>query len=697
MNNVWYACILAASTLAAAGGAKPPVAKRVPHTQTWHGKAFSDDYFWMREKENPAVKAHLKAENAYTETMTHSLKPFQEALYQEMIGRIKQTDMDVPVLDNGYLYYARTVEGLQYAIHCRKKGTAEGAEEVILDPNELGKGLAFISVGAMTVSDDNRLLAYSTDTTGFRQYRLQVKDLGTGKLVGEGAERVTSMAWGTDGRTLYYTTEDPVTKRSNQVWRHPLGGKPTLLFEEKDETFAVNLSRTRDRAFLVLQSQSTDTWESRVLEAGRVEGDFRVVLPREKGHKYDVDHREGLFYIRTNREAKDFRIVTAPVADPSPAGWKPFVPAEPGVLIDGVDLFRDFILVSCQKEGLPEIRILDIGRQAWHAVTFPEKVYGAGIRHTPDYASQTFRFGYASMVTPQSVFEYTPATRTRTLLKQQEVLGGYDPSSYRTERVWATARDGVKVPISLVYRKDLKRDGKAPLFLYGYGSYGMGMPVGFSTSRLSLLNRGMVFAIAHIRGGNELGEGWHHDGMLMKKRNTFFDFIDCAEHLVREGWTSRSGLVAEGGSAGGLLIGAVVNERPELFRAVHAAVPFVDVMNTMMDASLPLTVGEYLEWGNPNEKAAFDYMLSYSPYDNLKKGAYPAMLVTTSFNDSQVMYWEPAKYVAKLRTLKTDKHPLLFRCKLENAGHGGASGRYDALRDKAFEYAWMLTQVGITK
>jgi len=697
MKTLLGVCCLSVSILSAAEAPMPPVAKQVPHTQTWHGQTFGDPYFWLREKQNPEVTAYLKAENAFTEAQTSGLKAFQEGLYKELLGRIKQTDLSVPTFDNGFFYYSRTVEGQQYPVFCRRKGSMEAPEEVYLDQNELAKGKAFLGLGDRSISDDNARLAYTTDETGYRQYTLRVKDLATGRLLPDTAERVTSVEWAADGKTLFYATEDPVTKRSNQVWRLRLGSQPELVFEEKDELFGVNLARTRDRKFLVLALASTDTYEMRILASNQPEGAFKAVLPREKGHKYEVDHRDGLLYLRTNKGAKEFRIVTAPVDNPVEGTWKPFVEAQAGVTVEGLDLFQGFAVVTEKREGLNRFRIHDFAKGTWREMAFPEAVYAAFAGGTPDYASPTFRFGYQSMVTPSSVYECDLATGAQKLLKRQDVLGGYDPKDYVTERLWATARDGMKVPISIVYKKGFKKDGKAPLFLYGYGSYGAGMPASFSSSRLPLLDRGFAYAIAHIRGGDELGERWHEDGMLMTKKNTFFDFIDCAEYLVKAKWTSRGRMVAEGGSAGGLLIGAVVNLRPDLFKAVHAAVPFVDVMNTMMDASLPLTVGEYLEWGNPNEKAAFDYMLSYSPYDNLKKGAYPAMLVTTSFNDSQVMYWEPAKYVAKLRTLKTDKNPLHFKCKMEPAGHGGASGRYDALKDRAFQLAWLMARVGITK
>jgi oligopeptidase B len=621
-----------------------------------------------------------------------------------MLGRIKQTDLSVPVRRGAYFYYSRTQEGKQYPIQCRRKAAKGGtydekvAEEVLLDQNELATGLKFLSLGAMSVSDDDTTLLFSTDSTGFRQYTLFTKDLRTGAVSAPLAWRVTSASWAADNRHVFFVTEDDVTKRSNQLWRLDLkGGKPELVLEEKDELFRMGVGRTKDHKYLVVGCESTDTWEMRYLAAGDSKGTFQVLLPREKGHKYDLEHRDGLFYIRTNKGAKNFRLVTAPVATPDPKHWTELLPHRPDVLLEGIDPFKDFLVVSEKRQGLDRFRIYDVHTKAWRDVSFPEPVYAAFPGGTPDYTATAFRFSYQSMVTPPSIYDCDMATGKQTLLKQTEVLGGYDKSQYITERLWAPARDGVKVPLSVVYRKGMKRDGSAPLFLYAYGSYGIGMPAGFDSRRLSLLDRGMVYVIAHIRGGNEMGEAWHDDGMLMKKMNTFTDFIDSADFLVKGAWTSKDRLVIEGGSAGGLLMGAVTNLRPDLFKAVHAAVPFVDVMNTMMDASLPLTVGEYLEWGNPNEKAAFDYMRSYSPYDNLQKKAYPAILVTTSFNDSQVMYWEPAKYVAKLRTLKTDANPLLLKIKMDPAGHGGASGRYDALRDKAFETAWMLKQVGITK
>jgi len=698
------AALVSATMGLTAQGPVPPTAKQVEHVSVWHGEKVNDPWFWLREKANPEVVAYLNAENGYTEAMTANLKPFSEALYKEMLGRLKQTDLSVPVRRGAYHYYSRTEEGKQYPIQCRRKAGKDGAyddhapEQVLLDQNELAKGLKFLGLGNFSVSEDDRTLLFTTDTTGFRQYKLFTKDLATGHVSAPLAERVTSVAWAADSRHVFYVTEDDVTKRSNQLWRLDLkGGKPELVFEEKDELYRMGVGRTKDRQFILVEIQATDTWECRYLASANPGGAFKVLLPREKGHKYDVEHREGTFYIRTNKDAKNFRIVTAPVATPEPKHWKTFIAHRPDVLIEGLEPFQTHLVVAEKRQGLSHFRIQDLKTSTWKEIDFPESVYAAFPGGTPEYTSRAFRFSYQSMITPQSVYDCDMATGKQTLLKQTEVLGGYDKSQYVTERLWATARDGVKVPLSVVYKKGIKRDGSAPALLYAYGSYGFGMSAGFNIPRLSLLDRGMVYVLAHIRGGNELGEGWHDDGMLMKKMNTFNDFIDSADFLVKEKWTAKDRLVIEGGSAGGLLMGAVTNLRPDLFKAVHSAVPFVDVMNTMLDASLPLTVGEYLEWGNPNEKAAFDYMRSYSPYDNLQKKAYPSILVTTSFNDSQVMYWEPAKYVAKLRALKTDGNPLLLKIKMDPAGHGGASGRYDALKDRAFEVAWMLNQVGITK
>ena len=693
---------LGASALLVAGLAyaenapEPPAAKRIDHREVRHGETIIDDYYWLREKHNPEVIHYLEAENAYTASMTANLKDFEDTLYKEMLGRIKQTDLSVPEREGDWLYYSRTEEGKQYPIRCRRK-SMEFPEQVILDQNELARGLKFLSVAAFQVSDDGNLLAYTTDTTGFRQYELHVKDLRSGTTLPDSAERVTSLVWATDNKTIFYTTEDPVTKRSNLLFRYILGsGHPEELYNEKDELYRIGLSRTRDKKFILLSIGATDSTEVRYLPADHPRDRFHLFLARQRDHKYEIDHRDGLFYVRTNKGAKNYRIVTAPVSDPSPAHWSDFLPHRPDVLIEDIALFKDYAVAYEKAEALNRLRIFNFGTGQWNSIAFPEPVYAASPARNPEYDTHVFRYNYQSLITPSSVYDYDMATHQATLLKRQDVLGGYNPSLYVSERLWATARDGVKIPLSVVYKKGLARDGKAPLFLYAYGSYGFGTPASFSSNRLSLLDRGMTFAIAHIRGGDEMGETWHDDGMLMKKKNTFYDFIDSAEYLIREKWTSKDGLVIQGASAGGLLIGAVTNIRPDLFKAVHAGVPFVDVMNTMMDASLPLTVGEYLEWGNPNEKAAYDYMKTYSPYDNLENRAYPAILVTTSLNDSQVMYWEPAKYVARLRRVKMDHNPLLLKVNM-GAGHGGSSGRYDRLHEIAFEYAWLLSQAGISQ
>jgi oligopeptidase B len=691
---------LAPSAAIAQVALRAPVANRVDHISVWHGQKFEDPFHWLRDRSRPDTIKYLEVENAYTEAMTRDLQPFRDALYKEMLGHIKQTDVGVPVRRGSFCYYSRVQEGKQYPIRCRKKALGDpvdekSAEEVLLDLNELAKGLKFFAIGEFVVSDDGSLLAYTTDTTGFRQYRLQIKDLRTGTILPDTADRVTSVAWCADNKTLFYVTEDPLTKRSNIVWRHALGEESEPVYQEKDRHYEVELERSKDLRMLFLRSVSTDTWETRFLSSDRRDAEFKVVLPRERGHKYSVEHRDSLFYVRTNRGAKNFRLVIAPVSDPSPPNWKELVPGRDGVLLQSVEVFRDYLVASEKSAALEHFRVLDFKTNQWHEVGFPDAVYAASAEGTPEYTAHTFRFTYQSMVTPASVYDYDMGTWQRLLRKREEVPG-YDPIKYATERQWAMARDGVKIPLSIVHRKGLKKDGGAPLFLYGYGSYGLGTPAAFDSNRLALLDRGMTYVIAHVRGGDEMGEIWHDDGMLMKKKNTFHDFIDSAEWLIANRWTSKDWLVIDGASAGGLLIAAVTNMRPDLFRAAHCGVPFVDVINTMMDAGVPLTATEYLEWGNPNEKPAFDYMRSYSPYDNLERKAYPAILVTTSLDDSQVMYWEPTKYVAKLRTLKTDNKPLLLKCNM-GAGHGGASGRYDSLKEVAFEYAWLMSQVGIRK
>lgn len=680
------------------GGSAPskaPMAEKKAKTTKIHGDTLVDDYFWLREKTNPAVLAHLKAEDAYTEEVMKPTAALQEKLYKEMLSHIKQTDINVPYRWGDYFYYSRTEEGKQYPIYCRRKGSLDAPEEIVIDQNELAKGQKFMSIGLFVPSDDGNLLAYSTDNTGYRQYTLQIKNLKTGELFPERIERVNNLAWATDNKTFFYVTEDPVTKRSDKFFRHVLGtDKTDLVYEEKDELFDIGTGRSRDKAVIFVHSFSKTSTEALYLPANDPNASLKVVLPRQPAHEYDVDHRDGLFYIRTNKGAKNFRIVTAPVSDPSEKNWKEFVAHRPAIKVEGIDLFADHAVVSEWENGLQQLEVIDFKTNKRSNIKFPEPVYATGLTSNREFNTSVVRYFYNSLVTPTSYFDYDMNTGKSTLLKQEEVPGGFDRTNYKSERVFATASDGTKIPMSMVYRKGVKLDGSAPLLLYGYGSYGYSIPPEFSSNRLSLLDRGVIFVIGHIRGGSEMGEEWRQAGRMMNKMNTFTDFIACAEALVKMKYTSSDRLVIEGGSAGGLLMGVVSNLRPDLFKAVVSHVPFVDVLNTMLDATLPLTTSEYIEWGNPNEKAAYEYMKKYSPYDNIAKKNYPATLVKVSLNDSQVPYWEGAKLVAKMRAMKTDNNPLLLKVNF-GAGHGGASGRYDALREEAFDQAFMLWQMGI--
>ncbi|HEV7743544.1 MAG TPA: S9 family peptidase [Pyrinomonadaceae bacterium] len=679
----------------AANAPQPPMTEKKSKTTKIHDDTMVDDYFWLREKSNPEVIAHLEAENAYADAMMKPTTDLQDKLYKEMVGHIKETDRSVPYRWGGYYYYTRTEQGKQYPIYCRMKGSLDAKEEVVLDQNEMAKGLKFFSIGAFVPSDDGDLLAFSTDNTGYRQYKLQIKDLRTGQILPESFERVGNVAWATDNKTLFFTTEDAVTKRSDKFFRHVLGSETTdLIFEEKDELFDIGAGRSRDKAVIMLGSESKTSTEWRYLPANKPTAELTIISPREADHEYNVDHRGDLFYIRTNKGAKNFRVVTAPVANPGQANWKELVAYRPEVKIDDLDLFANHLVLSEWEKGLERIEIYDFNTKKLHRVEFPEPVYSASVSQNREFDTAVVRYNYQSLVTPSSVFDYDMNTRKATLLKEVEVPGGFDKKNYKSERLFATAADGTKIPLSVVYRKDTKLDGSAPLLLYGYGSYGYSIPPTFSSNRLSLLDRGVVFVIAHIRGGGELGEEWREAGRMMKKMNTFTDFIDSAEYLVKGKYTSKDRLVIQGGSAGGLLMGAVTNMRPDLFKAVVAQVPFVDVLNTMLDASLPLTTSEYIEWGNPNEKAAYDYMKQYSPYDNVGRKNYPSMLVKVSLNDSQVPYWEGAKLVARIRDMRTDNNPLLLKVNM-GAGHGGSSGRYDYLHEVAYDYSYMLWQMGV--
>jgi oligopeptidase B len=658
-----------------------------------HGEKRQDDYFWLRQKDHPDVLEYLRAENAFTDAVMKPTERLQEKLYAEMLGRIKEDDQSVPYRRGDWLYYSRTEKGKQYAIHCRKRGP-DAPEEVTLDLNVLAEGHPFIDLGAYAVSDDGRRLAYALDFTGFREYTLYIKDLVTGEVLADRVEKVSTVAWSADNEVLFYVTEDHA-KRAHRLWRHRVGATvDDLLYEETDELFRVWVWRSRSRRFLFFSSRSFTSTETRALPAAEPQGVWTILQPREKDHEYEVEDAGDLFYFRTNGDGfRNFRLVKAPVATPGKASWVEVIPHREDVMLEDVDTFREFVVVHEREDGLLRLRVMTHDDTAGHHVAFPEPAYDLGDEPNAEFVTHTYRFRYQSMVTPATVYDYDMRERTLTVLKQQEVLGGYDARRYRTERIHATAADGTRVAISLVRPVDAPRDGTGAMVLAGYGAYGFPYPAMFSSQRLSLLERGIGVAIAHIRGGGDLGKRWHDAGRMMQKRNTFTDFIAAADFLVAEGYADRRRLVIEGGSAGGLLIGAVLNMRPDVAGTAVLRVPFVDVINTMLDESLPLTVGEFEEWGNPKLPEHYAYMKSYCPYTNLAARDYPAILVRTSYNDSQVMYWEPAKWVAKLRTVNTGTEPVLFKIDLD-AGHGGPSGRYDMLREIAFDYAFILQRLG---
>lgn len=673
----------------------PPIARTVPHRSQVHGQERVDEYHWLRNKDDPGVRAHLKAENAYTAAMMKPSVPLQKALYREMLRRIKETDVDVPYREKGYYYYSRTQKGKQYRTFCRKAGSLEAPEQVILDANEAARGHKFYALGLLDVSPDGNLMAYSSDITGFREYTLQVKDLRDGRVLDERIDKVRSAAWALDNRTLFYVKEDDA-KRAHRLYRHRLGeSEDELVYEEKDARFSISISLCRSEEWIFLTSHSATTSEVRCFASDAPGKAPRLILPRRQDHEYYLDHGHGRFYIVTNDRGRNFRLVTAPVDNAGEDAWEERIAHREDVMLEGVDVFSGHLVVHERAGGFPRLQVIRLADGDKHEVSMPEPVYSVGGGPNAEFDARTYRFQYDSYVTPDAEFEYDLDTRARKLLKQREVRG-YDPSKYGSELVYAEARDGTRIPVSMVYRRDRRKAGPQPMLLYGYGSYGLSLDVNFSSARLSLLDRGVIFATAHVRGGGEMGKRWHDEGRMLEKKNTFTDFVACAEHLIRKRYTASDRLVIEGGSAGGLLMGAVTNLRPDLFRGVVSEVPFVDVVNTMLDDTLPLTTGEYEEWGNPNSRAHYDCMLSYSPYDNLKPGDYPAMLVETSLNDSQVMYWEPAKYVARLRTLKTDGNPLLLRINMD-AGHGGASGRYDFLKEIAFTYAFILGVLNILR
>ncbi|MBC5829627.1 MAG: S9 family peptidase [Candidatus Eremiobacteraeota bacterium] len=672
----------------------PPVAAKIPHESTAAGYTRHDDYFWLRGKEKPEVARYLRAENAYTTAVMKPTESLQAQLYGEMLAHIKQTDLGVPYKLGAYYYYSRTQAGKQYPVYARRRANMRAPEQITLDLNVLATGKKFLALGSYTVSDDGNLLAYTLDETGYRQYTLYVKDLRTGAVMPERIKRVDDVVWASDNKTLFYVTEDPVSKRNDKFFRHKLRTTVyDLVYDEKDELYDIAVDRSRDRAMVWLSAESKSTTEVQYIPSDRPNDSLKVILPRTTDHRYSVDHRANLFYIITNKNAPDNRLVTAPVDAPQEVNWKVVVPERAGVHIDGVDLFARYAVISERSGGFTNFEVLDFATGSLKPLTLPELAHAAFGAQNPEFAQSAFRYSYQSLVTPNTVYDFDMASGKQSVLKATEVPG-YDAAKYTSEEVFATATDRTTIPISIVYRKGVRLDGSAPMLLYGYGSYGLSQDPTFSAARLVLLDRGVIYAIAHIRGGGELGERWRISGHLENKLNTFTDFIDAAQFLQTRKYTSRDRLAILGGSAGGLLMGAVVNMRPDLFKAVVAAVPFVDVMNTMLDPSLPLTTSEYLEWGNPNVKRDYDYMMRYSPYDNIRAQAYPAMLIRVSINDSQVPYWEGTKFVAKLRALKTDKNPLLLEVNF-GAGHGGASGRYDALKETAFNFAFILKELGV--
>jgi oligopeptidase B len=684
--------------LAQTSGITPPTADIITRQLVEHGNVRSDNYYWLNDRENPRVIEYLRAENAYLDTMMAHAKPLQEKLFEEIKGRIKQTDTSVPYKLDDYVYYTRYEDGKEYPVYCRKRAAGDSTEQILIDANILAAGKSFLSVGGREISSGQNILAYAVDTVGRRFYTIHFRNLSTGQFYEEHIPAVTgNMAWANDNSNLFYTRQDPVTLRSYQVYRHQMGTDPkqdVLVYEESDTTFSSFVFRTKSKRYIMIASQQTLSSEYRYLDAFAPMGSFSVVQPRERDHEYQVDHFGDQFYILTNFDARNFRLMKTAVGNSGKEYWTEVIPHRPDVLLDGFEIFRDYLVLSERSSGLVQIRIIPWAGGTEHYLQFPEPAYAAFLTSNFDFNTTLLRYTYSSLTTPNSVYDYNMATHQNTLLKRDEVLGGFDPSAYQAERLYAPGFDGAKVPISIVYNKGLRRDGSNPCLLYGYGSYGISMDAAFSSPRVSLLDRGFIFAIAHIRGGQEMGRSWYEDGKLLRKKNTFTDFIACAEHLIAERYTNPSRLFIQGGSAGGLLIGAVVNMRPELFKGAIAQVPFVDVVTTMLDESIPLTTSEYDEWGNPNVKEYYDYMLSYSPYDNVQAKAYPNMLVTTGLHDSQVQYYEPAKWVAKLRAMKTDQNLLFLRTNME-AGHGGASGRYRRYREIAQEYAFLLQLIGL--
>ena len=687
-------------------------AQKIEKTITTHGDSRQDDYFWMRlsdeqkEAESPDTQTkdvldYLNAENDYLKQVMKPTTDLQETLYEEIVGRIKQDDQSVPVKVNGYLYYSRFEEGQDYGLSCRKNGDENGAEEILLNMPEMAKDQSYFAVGGQSISENNELMAYSVDLVSRRQYTIHFKNLATGEMFSDKIENTTGgITWANDNKTIFYTKQDPITLRSYQIYKHVLGtpvDQDKLVFEEKDETFTCNVYKTKSRKFIMISCYQTLSTEYRFLDADNPDGTWTVFQTRERDLEYSVDHYEDNFYITTNLDAKNFRLMKTPITATEKSNWTEVIAHRKDVYLEDVDFFKSYYVLTERKNGLIELRVIKWVDNSEHYIEFNDPAYTAYTFSNPEFDTDVLRFGYTSMTTPQTTYDYDMNSRDKEMLKQQEVLGGkFSPDNYASERVMVPARNGVKVPVSIVYRKGFKRDGNAPVLLYAYGSYGYSMDPTFSSIRLSLLDRGFAFAIAHVRGGQEMGREWYEDGKLLKKKNTFNDFIDCGKYLVENKYTSSEHLYAQGGSAGGLLMGAITNMEPELWNGVIAQVPFVDVVSTMLDESIPLTTGEFDEWGNPKVKEYYDYMKSYSPYDNIQAKDYPNLLITTGYWDSQVQYWEPAKWIAKLRDFKTNDNQLIMHCNME-VGHGGASGRFKRYKEVAMSYAFMLQLEGIEK
>ncbi len=677
---------------------KPPIAEKHPKELNIHGHTRIDNYYWLNERENPKVKEYLEAENDYTKALLEHTEDFQKVLYDEIVGRIKQQDESVPYKDNGYFYYTRYEEGKEYPIYCRKKETLEAPEEIILNVNDLAEGRNYIKVIDLSISLDNRILAYGVDTLSRRKYDIYFKNLETGETYNQVINNTTGKAvWANDNKTIFFTRREDETLRAYQIYKYEVGKESIneeLVFEEKEAEFSCNVYKTKSREFLVISSHQTLSQEYRILKADNPNGEFMIFTPRERGLEYSIDHYGDNFYIVTNWDATNFKLMKTPVNQTNKKHWEDVIAHREDVLLEGIEIFKEYLVVEERKNGLEQIRVINWDDNSEYYVDFDEATYTTGLDKNLDFDTKLMRIYYTSLTTPEKTIDYNLETREETLLKQKEVLGGFDSNDYQSERLYATARDGEKVPISLVYKKGIKKDGNNPLLLYSYGSYGISARVSFRSDKLSLLDRGFVYAVAHIRGGQEMGRQWYEDGKLLNKINTYTDFIDCGKYLIEQKFTNSEKLFAYGGSAGGLLMGAVLNMEPDLWKGVIAAVPFVDVVTTMLDESIPLTTFEYDEWGNPNQKEYYEYMLSYSPYDQVKAQAYPAILVTTGFHDSQVQYWEPAKWVAKLRDMKTDDNVLLFDCDMES-GHGGASGRFKRYKRTALTYTFIFDQLGI--